>query len=82
MAKRRAVRALLHACNIFAPTPTNSIKFPVCRSLFLYVPASQVPQERSVNAKIIAPFRTVFLLPTGYPKYPLAAVLYEQPPRS
>lgn len=47
-----------HACNIFAPTPTNSIKFPVYGSLFLYVPAPQVPQERSVNAKIIAPFRT------------------------
>lgn len=32
---RRAVRALLHSCNIFAPTPTNSIKFPVYGSLFL-----------------------------------------------
>lgn len=57
-AKRRTVRVLLHACNIFAPTPTNNIKFPVCGSLFLYVPAPQVSQERSVNAKIIAPFRT------------------------
>lgn len=84
-AKRRAVRVLLHACNIFAPTPTNSIKFPVCGSLFLYVPAPQVSQERSVNAKnycAIPHQPAPLLLPTSYPKYPLAAALYEQQPRS
>lgn len=55
---RRAVRALLQDSNNFAPTPTESIKFPLCGSLF---------HSKMQNLlRPCAPARTVFSIRSFY----------------